>query len=579
MAGPMVGPLLESLGLELVETYWTPNGKFPDHEPNPLLPENRQFIIEKVREEGADLGIAWDGDADRCFFIDETGEFVDGDFLTALLAESLLRKSEKPGEAILYDVRASRAVPDTVTPRGRRARDQPRRPRLLQDADAQGGLAVRRRGLRPLLLPRLLLRGLGHDPGAAGARDARDRTARACPSCSRRTASATSSPARSTPRSPTREAKMSEIAERYADAEQGHLDGISIDYEDWHFNVRPSNTEPLLRLCLESLVSARGHGAPPRRGARRDPLVSDGDGELQERAAGPRTGRRGGHPPPRDADAVHGRPRQRLPDRGLAADAGRLGAELGEGAGRARAGAGRARPPRRGHRAAGDQPPAHGPLRPRLDPRAALRRRGRGARAAGAPTSRPTDSETDLDDAFAEGIMLRHGIPPEIVTALRAVSAGFRAWGSAVEVDATAARRRGAGAARPHAAGAAPPGPQPVGHRVLRRAALDPAVRRPPDRAHLLEPAAGAAARRGARPGRAAPAGADHLHALAGSDPGDAGRPRAAGPRPADHRPRGADRRALPHAPAARGEDPRTDRRAAAHARTRSPRSCGATSP
>ncbi len=99
MAGPMVGPLLESLGLELFETYWTPDGEFPDHEPNPLLPENRKFIVEKVRETGADLGIAWDGDADRCFFIDDKGEFVDGDFLTALLAESLLRKAEGPARS------------------------------------------------------------------------------------------------------------------------------------------------------------------------------------------------------------------------------------------------------------------------------------------------------------------------------------------------------------------------------------------------------------------------------------------------------------------------------------------------
>src|ERR1039458_6506771 len=81
MAGPMVGPLLEGLGLELIETYWTPDGTFPDHEPNPLLEENRRFIVAKVRESGADLGIAWDGDGDRCFFIDDTGAFVDGYFL------------------------------------------------------------------------------------------------------------------------------------------------------------------------------------------------------------------------------------------------------------------------------------------------------------------------------------------------------------------------------------------------------------------------------------------------------------------------------------------------------------------
>jgi len=112
----MVGPLLESLELELIESYWTPDGNFPDHEPNPLLEENRRLIVEKVRETGADLGIAWDGDADRCFFIDGHGEFAAGDFVTALLAESILRK--QPGATILYDVRASWAVRDIVTAAG-----------------------------------------------------------------------------------------------------------------------------------------------------------------------------------------------------------------------------------------------------------------------------------------------------------------------------------------------------------------------------------------------------------------------------------------------------------------------------
>src|SRR3954471_18610980 len=116
MAGPMVGPLLDQLPLELVRTFWTPDGAFPDHEPNPMLEENRRFIVAKVREMEADLGIAWDGDADRCFFVDDTGRFVDGDFLTAILAEHLLAK--KPGSAILYDVRASRAVPDVVSAAG-----------------------------------------------------------------------------------------------------------------------------------------------------------------------------------------------------------------------------------------------------------------------------------------------------------------------------------------------------------------------------------------------------------------------------------------------------------------------------
>src|SRR3712207_6066351 len=85
MAGPMVGPLLERLGLDLVTTSWEPDGEFPDHGPNPLLEEGRRAIVERVRAEGADLGITWDGDGDRCFFIDDAGEFVPGDFTTALL--------------------------------------------------------------------------------------------------------------------------------------------------------------------------------------------------------------------------------------------------------------------------------------------------------------------------------------------------------------------------------------------------------------------------------------------------------------------------------------------------------------
>src|SRR2546421_9097283 len=119
MAGPMVGPLLTRLGLDLIEAYWRPDGEFPGHEPNPLLPENREFIMREVVDRRADLGIAWDGDADRCFFIDDTGAFVDGEFLTALLAQSMLAKER--GATTLYDVRASKAVPDTVERAGGRA--------------------------------------------------------------------------------------------------------------------------------------------------------------------------------------------------------------------------------------------------------------------------------------------------------------------------------------------------------------------------------------------------------------------------------------------------------------------------
>src|ERR671933_746191 len=112
MAGAMLPPVLERLPIETVRCYFEPDGTFPNHEPNPLLPENREFIVAKVGEERADLGVAFDGDADRCFFVDDTGEFVPGDVVTALLAEPILEKN--PGAKIIYDVRASWAVPETI---------------------------------------------------------------------------------------------------------------------------------------------------------------------------------------------------------------------------------------------------------------------------------------------------------------------------------------------------------------------------------------------------------------------------------------------------------------------------------
>ncbi|HEX5308199.1 MAG TPA: phosphomannomutase/phosphoglucomutase [Solirubrobacteraceae bacterium] len=252
MAGPMVGPLLEKLGLDLIEAYWTPDGDFPDHEPNPLLPENREFIIEQVRKQKADLGIAWDGDADRCFFIDDTGEFVDGDFLTALLAQSLLQKS--PGSTILYDVRASWAVPHTVERLGgtahiNRVGHAFFKTRMRQECSLFGGEVSGHYYFRDFYcadsgtLPALLILELLSQSG-------KRMSELLAPFRERYFISGEINSEVS-----DQQGKMAEIAERYADARHSHLDGISIDYEDWHFNVRPSNTEPLLRLCLESLRS------------------------------------------------------------------------------------------------------------------------------------------------------------------------------------------------------------------------------------------------------------------------------------------------------------------------------------
>ena len=226
---------------------------FPDHEPNPLLEENRRFIIEQVRETGADLGIAWDGDADRCFFIDDTGEFVAGDFLTALLAQSILRK--EPGATILYDVRASRAVARPGRAR-RAARAEVNRvghaffkTRMRDTGAAFGGEVSGHYYFRDFYcadsgtLPALLMLELLSVEGSR--------------------LSELLEPLRSkyfisgeiNSEVEDQDGKMDELAERYSDGEVSWLDGISVDYDDWHFNVRPSNTEPLLRLNLESVRS------------------------------------------------------------------------------------------------------------------------------------------------------------------------------------------------------------------------------------------------------------------------------------------------------------------------------------
>jgi phosphomannomutase len=252
MAGPMVGPLLDRLGLDLVTTYWEPDGEFPDHEPNPLLEENRRFIVDKVRAERADLGIAWDGDADRCFFIDDTGRFVDGDFMTALLAESILDK--QPGADILYDVRASRAVPDLVERLGGRAHVNRVghaffKLRMRDAGGAFGGEVSGHYYFRDFYnadsgtIPALLILEQLSTHGAK--------------------LSELLEPLRSkyfisgeiNSEVEDTDAKMAEIEQRYSEGTISKLDGISVDYDDWHFNVRPSNTEPLLRLNLESLVS------------------------------------------------------------------------------------------------------------------------------------------------------------------------------------------------------------------------------------------------------------------------------------------------------------------------------------
>ena len=154
--------------IDAVTCYFEPDGSFPNHEPNPLLPENREFIVAKTLEEDADFGVAFDGDADRCFFVDDTGEFVPGDFATALFAESMLAQGARREGDLRRPRELGRA--GDVERAGGVAADQPRRPRVHQAPHAQGGRRLRRRGVGPLLLPRLLPGRLGRRAVPAHAR-------------------------------------------------------------------------------------------------------------------------------------------------------------------------------------------------------------------------------------------------------------------------------------------------------------------------------------------------------------------------------------------------------------------------
>jgi len=249
MAGAMLPPVLERLPVDAVTCYFEPDGSFPNHEPNPLLPENREFIVAKTLEERADLGVAYDGDADRCFFVDDTGEFVPGDFVTALLAESILERER--GGRVIYDVRASRAVPETIERAGgtalmNRVGHAYIKHRMRKEGAVFGGEVSAHYYFRDFsqadsgVVPFLLLVELISKSG--------------------RKLSELLAPYRerffltgeiNTPVADVAQ-KLQELRERYADGTVTDLDGISVDYDDWHFNVRPSNTEPLLRLNLEA---------------------------------------------------------------------------------------------------------------------------------------------------------------------------------------------------------------------------------------------------------------------------------------------------------------------------------------
>ncbi len=249
MVGPILQRVFEYLPVEWTGMYLEPDGRVPNHGLDPLQPQNRLELQQRVKAKGADAGFAFDGDGDRFFVIDDRGEFIPGDFLTALLGCYLLEKY--PGAKIIYDVRASWAVADLIVRAGGEALMERvghafMKSRMVKEKAAFGGEVTGHYYFRAFfnadsgLVPSLLLLELLSRQGLKLSELLAPLESRYF----------ISGEINSTVEDP--QAKIIALASLYRDGCIEWLDGVSVTYDDWHFNVRPSNTEPLLRLNLEA---------------------------------------------------------------------------------------------------------------------------------------------------------------------------------------------------------------------------------------------------------------------------------------------------------------------------------------
>ncbi len=267
MGGLVAPALFKALPCKVDALCFTVDGTFPTHEANPLIEENRRDIVERVKSTGAEIGIAWDGDADRCFFIDEDGEFVSGDFVTALLAHAFMLK--EPGATVVYDLRASYAVKDMAATYGGTAvmnrvghaffKGRMRELNAVFGGEVTGHYYFRENFYCDNgFIPALLILELMSKQNQSLKQLLEPLRAKYFISGEINT------------KVPTMDAvgaKLAAIESRYKDAKISKLDGVSVEYPDWHFNVRPSNTEPLLRLNLEGTT-------PAQMEARRDEVLA-----------------------------------------------------------------------------------------------------------------------------------------------------------------------------------------------------------------------------------------------------------------------------------------------------------------
>lgn len=247
--GPALDVLEKFLPVQLIKVFHEPDSNFPNGVPNPLLPENRQPTIDAIKKHNADLGVAWDGDYDRCFFFDENGNFIEGYYIVALLAKSILKAN--PGEKIIHDPRLTwNTIEEVERANGKAVLSKSGHAFIKQKMREVNGIYGGEMSAHHYfrdnfysdsgLIPFVLILQLMSDENAKLS-SLVDEMVKAYP-CSGEINSTIADPA----------GKIKEIKEKYSDGIISELDGVSVEYTDWRFNVRMSNTEPLIRLNVEA---------------------------------------------------------------------------------------------------------------------------------------------------------------------------------------------------------------------------------------------------------------------------------------------------------------------------------------
>lgn len=248
-AGLAVNEIEPLLPVKLIKVFNEPDSNFPNGVPNPLLPENRQSTIDAVLNNKANLGVAWDGDYDRCFFFDEKGNFIEGYYIVGLLAKSILLKH--PGERIVHDPRLVWNTLDVVKKYGGIAvqsksghafiKEKMREVNAIYGGEMSAHHYFRDNAYSDSgMIPFLLILQLMSEENKKLSELVEEMIA-AYP-CSGEINSTIENP----------KAKLDEIEKLYSDGKIDKTDGLSVEYPDWRFNLRMSNTEPIIRLNVES---------------------------------------------------------------------------------------------------------------------------------------------------------------------------------------------------------------------------------------------------------------------------------------------------------------------------------------